>query len=232
MANPLPVIGDVLILAGDIVLFSQMEEHMDFFRFLDDHFAITFWLPGNHEYYYYDIKSKPLSFKEKAGENIFLVNNVAVDHSGARFIFSTLWSKIQPANELYIQNAMSDFHVIKDNGKPFTVPAYNRLHEECLFFIENELNKNRDAKTIVVTHHVPTYINYPEEYKENPLNEAFAIELSPMIEKTSPDYWLYGHNHTNIPGFNIGKTMLLTNQLGYVRYNEHKSFTPSMHFTL
>jgi hypothetical protein len=46
-----------------------------------------------------------------------------------------------------------------------------------------------------------------------------------LIEGAPIDYWIYGHHHHNTPEFSIGKTTLLTNQLGYVGYGEHKGFS-------
>ena len=73
---------------------------------------------------------------------------------------------------------------------------------------------------MVETHHVLTLLNYPEKYKGNALNEAFAVELFDLIESKGPDYWIYGHSHCNTPDFKIGDTHIRTNQLGYVKYNE------------
>jgi len=56
-------------------------------------FAQTYWLPGNHEYYHFDISKKSVSLNEKIRENVSLVNNITLQHGGARLIFSTLWSK-------------------------------------------------------------------------------------------------------------------------------------------
>lgn len=53
----------------------------------------------------------------------------------------------------------------------------------------------------------------------------FAVELFDLIKTSGPDYWIYGHNHNNPPDFKIGKTHLLTNQLGYVKYDEHQLFS-------
>jgi Icc-related predicted phosphoesterase len=56
------------------------------------------------------------------------------------------------------------------------------------------------------------------------LHEAIGLELSGLIEKTEPDYWIYGHIHRNNQGLKIGKTMLLTNQMGYVMKGEQHLF--------
>lgn len=45
-----------------------------------------------------------------------------------------------------------------------------------------------------------------------------------LIEPSGVDYWIYGHHHQYIPEFEIGRTRLVTNQLGYVKYSEHHGF--------
>jgi Icc-related predicted phosphoesterase len=86
------------------------------------------------------------------------------------------------------------------------------------------LSTVRNLKTIVVTHHLPTFLNYPEKYRDSELNTAFATELFDLIEPSNVDYWIFGHSHEVVPEFKIGKTTLTTNQLGYVEYGEHLSF--------
>ena len=71
---------------------------------------------------------------------------------------------------------------------------------------------------------INSFFNYPEKYKSSSLNEAFAVELFDFIETSNIDYWLFGHHHVNIDEFKIGNTKMLNNQLGYVKYNEHKGF--------
>lgn len=222
--KPLKHKGDILLLAGDIVPISQMHEHSDFFDYLSDHFELTYWLPGNHEYYHSDITEKGGYLNEKIRDNIFLVNNISVKTGNVKLIFSTLWTKISPINQFEIQLRYSDFHIIRYGGRGLNTEQYNLMHDRSLSFLKEEFARQKTGKTIVITHHMPTFLNYPEEYKGDVLNEAFAVELSDLIKAAGPDYWIFGHHHTNKGDFIIGKTRLVTNQLGYVMYNEHKGF--------
>lgn len=230
--HPVQPQGNVLLLAGDIVPFAVMDKHDDFFNYLADHFQATYWVPGNHEYYYFDLVAKCGTLNEKVRSNVSLVNNVSVQHENVRFIFSTLWSRISLANQWWIERGMSDFQVIKYEGSHFTSGHFNELHDESLVFIKQELHRNYTDKTVVVTHHVPTLLNYPVKHKGDVLNEGFAVELFDLIEDRGPDFWVYGHHHHNTPDFEIGKTKMLTNQLGYVKYNEHQFFNPNKSFIL
>lgn len=223
-ANPLQPQGDVLVLAGDIVPFAVMDRHNDFFNFISDHFQTTYWLPGNHEYYHSDLGDKCGTLNEKVRDNVYLVNNLSVVHGDIQFIFSTLWTQISQINRWQIESRVSDFQVIRYNGSWFTSEQFNALHQESLSFLKQELHHNNTGKTVVVTHHVPSFLNYPEKYRGDVLNEAFAVELFDLIESKGPDYWIFGHHHTNVPDFEIGKTKLMTNQLGYVMYGEHENF--------
>ncbi|MEO7308801.1 MAG: metallophosphoesterase [Chitinophagaceae bacterium] len=224
---PIEPIGEILLLAGDIVPFAIMDKHKDFFDYISDHFETTYWIPGNHEYYYFDAAKKCGTFNEKIRSNIFLVNNTAVQCGNTNLIFSTLWSKINPAHGWLIEKSMSDFQVIKYNGYRFFSDQFNKLHDDSMLFLQQQLQRVTAGNTIVVTHHVPTFLHYPPQYKGDLLNEAFAVELFDTIETSVIDYWIYGHHHCNTPGFKIGNTTLLTNQLGYVQKNEHQLFKPN-----
>lgn len=222
--HPLQPLGDVLVLAGDIVPFAVMDKHKDFFSYVSDNFKTTYWLPGNHEYYHFDIAEKSGVLNEAIRSNVFLVNNTSVVHENVKLVFSTLWSNISPGYQWQIERSLNDFHVIKNKGFRFSTEAYNQLHEQCLSWVQTEIKNNTEQKLAVFTHHCPTFLNYPAQYKGDVLNEAFAVELHDMIESSNIDYWVYGHHHSNTPEFSIGKTKLVTNQLGYVQQNEHRLF--------
>ena len=93
-ANPILPVGDILVIAGDLLPFILLEKHKDFFDYLANNFEQTYWIPGNHEYYLYDIGLKAPSFCEKIRSNVSLVNNWSLKTDVAKIIFSTLWTKI------------------------------------------------------------------------------------------------------------------------------------------
>lgn len=223
-ANPLKPTGDILVLAGDIVPFAVLEKHRDFFNYISDNFENTYWIAGNHEYYYADLNERSGVFNEKIKSNVHLLNNTTIKHDDVELIFTTLWSKISPANQWTIFNSMNDFRLIKHQNDLLSIELYNQQHEQSFQFLTEVFAAANSGKKAVVTHHVPTYMNYPEAYRGDALNEAFAVELFDFIEQNQPGLWIYGHTHGNVSDFNIGKTRLVTNQLGYLQNGEHKQF--------
>lgn len=222
--NPIIPKADVILLAGDIMPFSVMDRHQDLFDRLSDSFEMTYWLPGNHEYYHSDLAGRFDPLNEKIRSNVLLVNNQSVIHGNIKLILSTLWSSISPENGQDIARRMNDFKLIRNKGKLLTPAEATQLHEKCKAFVASAHAEIETERTVVVTHHLPTFVNYPARHKGDILNEAFATELYDFIEPSGIDYWVFGHNHHNTHEFNIGKTKLVTNQLGYVQRNEHLEF--------
>ena len=224
---PIKPEGEILVLAGDIILLKDLQEHEDFFTFCADHFEATYWIPGNHEYYHGDLGRAESPLMQKIKKNVWLVNNVIMPYKHLNLICSTLWSKITPLHAFDIQRSVSDFFTIRWNENKFTSRQFNELHRESMSFLQKALLECAGSKNIIVTHHVPTLYHYPQQYRNSAINEAFAVVLYDFIENSGAAYWIYGHHHTNIPAFTIGTTIMVTNQLGYVQQNEHQLFDRS-----
>lgn len=224
---PLKAEGEILLLAGDIVLLKMIEKHPDFFNFCSDNFEATYWIPGNHEYYNNDLDNIKTPLYEKIKENVFLLNNQAVTYKNVELVMSTLWSHIPPQHEWTVQRGVNDFYQISNNGKRISPNDFNALHKTDLGFLAAAVAMPTTKQRIIVTHHVPTLMNYPAQYRNSEINAAFATELFDFIENSHTNYWIYGHHHCNTSPFKIGNTTLLTNQLGYVQQNEHLLFNPA-----
>jgi Icc-related predicted phosphoesterase len=230
-ANPLQVCGDILILAGDIIPLHDEFLNNSFFRFISKNYRQVFWVPGNHEHYYRDISDYGSSFRFTIRENIDVLNNVELQYEGVKFIFSTLWSKISETNEKYIEQNVSDFECITNNEKKFKATDFNRLHTESLEFVTQAL-RSSNKNTVVVTHHVPSVKCNPHVHINSCINEAFTVDITEYIEESNVNFWIYGHSHYNQKPLFIGKTIMLTNQLGYIKLNEQQGFRHNAYFSI
>ena len=222
--HPLPVVGDVLLLAGDTIYLGQ--EHMmkhPFWQWAADNFEEVIAVPGNHEFYaYYDIAALPDSYQWKLFPNVRICSNTVEHVGGVDIIASTLWAHIDIQNAYHTEQSVSDFHRIMYGDHLLTAADFNKEHERCFRFVKDAV-ANSTAKTkIVLTHHVPTGLCTAFEFQGSTINGAFTVELGNYIADSDIDYWIYGHSHRNIEA-QIGDTRIVSNQLGYVAYGEHLS---------
>lgn len=225
--------ADILLLAGDIVPFRMLGQKLNFITYLSNSFKKVYWIPGNHEYYGYNVSPSSDKIFREVFDNIFLINNDVIEIEDVRIICSTMWSNINPADEYEIQRGFNDFHeIINNTGKKLKVDDYNAVHAADLAFIKQAVAQKQGKKIIVMTHHLPTFMNYPEKYKSSVLNQCFAVELFDFIEHSDIKYWIYGHTHENTLEFKIGNTEMLTNQFGYAGSNEHKTFRTNAIFEI
>ncbi len=223
--KPLKPEGDYLILTGDITVYNEKYFKNRFFDKVSDDFKEVFIVPGNHEYYGgFDVSLHENGFKESIRDNVHFINNRTVQIDDVDFIFTTLWSALDSKYLTQIVRGLNDFYRIK-RGKSTIEPSdYDELYKKSLQFINNALLSSKAKKRVVATHHVPSHMCNPGEFEGSKINSAFVNTLDLLIEHNNIDYWIYGHHHRNLSDIKLGNTMLVTNQLGYVDYEEHYNF--------
>lgn len=227
--NPIKVVGDFLVLAGDIGYIGDdnFTKH-PFWNWAADNYEQVFVIPGNHEFYkMFNIDTLYNGWQMEIRTNIRCHYNAAIHVSNKiDLIASTLWSHIKQQDAFQTELCVSDFRRIKQQGnEPLTWSRFNEEHHRCFQFIKKSVSESLAEHIIVATHHVPSFEMLASEFKGSPLNGAFTSELGSYIAESSIEYWIYGHSHRNIDKV-IGKTQCLTNQLGYVVHNEQVTFCP------
>lgn len=205
--------ADVVILAGDIVTPSTKHR-------LKDLKSNIYYVTGNHELYGiswdYGVSGYQNYFKDS---NIHVLENDTVIIPGTNIriigasLFTDFWAPGPSGKEYHGGNCMrgmSDFTMIKG----LTVDKWESRHRKSLNFIKKELAKKFDGKTIVMTHHSPSFRSNPEEYKNSTISGGFCSDLEYLIEEFQPEIWAHGHCH-NSSNYEIGKTRAICNPRGY-----------------
>lgn len=228
-SHPLPVVGDILVLAGDTNVFKgkAWEKH-PFFDWCSDNFQKTYLIPGNHEYYgRTELSERFDNYEYFLRPNVCYLNNRSVRVENVELFFTTLWTIIPPEEMAAVQMGLTDCYRIKFHGRTFNAGDYITLYRQCTDWLSKALVYSEATHKVVITHHQPTLRISNPRFKSSPINSAFAVDMDDYIMHWQPEFWIYGHTHYNGGnGYLIGKTMLLTNQLGYVRHNENTSFNP------
>lgn len=214
---------DVVVFAGDISLyhdvFKRINDILDKYNAKHKHYPQVVYVPGNHEYYGYEI-DKVNQYLDSVFEfsPIFYLNidNPTVVINDVAFIGNTLWAKgaDNPIAEMTLQSAISDFRYISVGDYTFTPTDMNIMNKNMSSQIERQLETFQNYKTVVVTHHLPSFQCISERFKGLLLNDAFASEQDELIEKYKPDLWLFGHTHDYVDTY-IFSTRCVAAPLGY-----------------
>lgn len=225
--NPLEVAGEVLVLAGDITLFGR-NKYMNspFFDWCSENYKQTYLIPGNHEYYEgVELSESLTDFEMLVRPNVRYLNNKSVRVGDVELFFTTLWSIVPPKEVLPVQLGITDCHRINYKSGRFVAENYADVHILCMRWLRKALLASDAGRKIVVSHHCPTCRFVDPRFITSHVNSAFCVNMDEFIEGSDIDYWIYGHTHFNGgAGSCIGDTVMLCNQLGYVKYGENKSF--------
>ncbi|HEY0088214.1 MAG TPA: metallophosphoesterase [Candidatus Lokiarchaeia archaeon] len=205
----------ILIIAGDLATTPELSGKI-IHDIRTKTSAIILYVLGNHEYYGHELSIIDYYKKEcNKTRNAFLLEKEVFKYKKTRFLGTTLWSNLSnPLDALSAKKGLNDFNLISENGKLMTVEKYTEEFLQNRVWLKEELLKNLKMKTVVITHHSPSFLTTCLEYRGDKLNACFCSDLSNLILDYNPKIWAYGHDHyTNEQ--KLGKTALISHQIGY-----------------
>lgn len=217
---------DLLIIAGDLDIGKNP------IKFIKEQLKISpvIYILGNHEFYNQDYDEIMDFWKKIEITNFHFLENSTVELSGIRFLGAILWTSINKGNKKDIKEAkigLNDFSVIRKDNRKFTPEDSIILHNKSINWLKSELNKKFEGKTIVITHHLPSYLSIHKRYEMSPINSCFYSDLEDIIKKFKPDLWIHGHTHECFD-YLLGKTRIVCNPRGYLNFEINQQFNPSL----
>jgi predicted phosphodiesterase len=228
--------NQVLVLAGDTGLLTPSKVDHTIFDFVDslsERFYAVIIVAGNHEYYGCEFSkvnqmlalgTYPNNY-ERTGwkSNVYFLQDTSVVIDGVAFIGSTLWTDFDGGEHSSMQNAklfMNDYHKItyKHNGiyrKFIPMDSYT-LHCKSRDYIFGMVDHYRNVglRTVVVSHHLPSFKSVHSKFADSALNGVYASNLDTDIELHRPDVWFHGHTHESCD-YMICDTHVICNPRGY-----------------
>ena len=204
---------DVLVLAGDIWAFNHRTYEAIRARlgeFLDKVPHVVY-VTGNHEYYGSSVPVVHELLQRLEDEfidwfHVLRPRDPPTKIYGQHFWGGTMWFPDHPMNVVYAPQ-LNDFNLIEN----FTPWVYD---QNKLFRQDAQDPVKVGPSTIVVTHHLPSYMSINAEFYRSPLNRFFVSEETEYILARQPRLWIHGHTHT-AADYMIDKTRVICNPAGY-----------------
>lgn len=206
-ARAVPIAGDVLILAGDLIPLREADPVRRAFRWFCDRFPHVIFVPGNHEYY----GTRPVDAEALLATcaqgipNLHVLNPGIVTLHGIRFVGAALWFPDTPDEILY-RGSMNDFQLITG-----FVPWVRDTHATHLAFLRTHVRPG----DVVVTHHLPHPRSIVPRYAGSSLNRFFvAGDAAGLVERSGAQLWVHGHTHAPCD-YSVGETRVICNPRDY-----------------
>jgi predicted phosphodiesterase len=217
--------ADVVVFAGDIGV------GIDGLKWIENQKIDkpVIYVLGNHEYFHHEIGLID-EIKANASPNIHVLDTDAIEVDGTRFLGCTLWTDFllfgEAGKTIAVHKAkknMADFEVIKHNGKRFSPEDSISLHEESRDWLKCALSIPFEGKTVVVTHHIPSFKSVHTRFSNNSLNPAFASHLYELMHEGQVALWVHGHTH-DAYDYQLNGTRVVCNPRGYFGFERTDEF--------
>lgn len=209
--------GAVLAMAGDIS--SDLLQLREFMERVVPRFALTLYVPGNHEYY----GSEYETWNRAAREQLAGINKLwaaiggvqGVEFDGVHFVFGTLWGDggSTTAESQAIERTLHDFRAILIGSRKLQAfdmrRFYNAQRDSISFLLRQDA-----ATRVVVTHHMPSYaLSHPRFAPI--ITGGFAGDCDDLLRgRHAPALWIHGHTHDTIDR-QLHDTRIVCNPAGY-----------------
>lgn len=211
--------SDAVILAGDIGVGAAGVKWAG--QMFPDRPVI--YVVGNHEFYYGDFESVWADLRRHCPLNVHLLDNQAVEIGAVRFLGCALWTDYalfgmaRREAALVCANAgLNDHRIIRLQphpfGRIFRAEDALALHLASRAWLQEELARPFDGKTVVVTHHAPHAGSVAAQYQDDLLSAAFASDLTALMGPAA--LWVHGHMHSSCD-YEVEGTRVVANPRGY-----------------
>lgn len=212
---------DAVLLAGDIAAFS---DGIDWALHYLPPVPIAY-VAGNHEYYGGSLDMLKRMRDKCKRSRVRLLERNTLALPGVRILGATLWSGFdlwgteQQAGLMASAGlSINDYRLIRGLGDRTLTPADTlRLHERSVRWLDEELAKPFEGKTVVLTHFAPHRDCIAAQHQLSPLTPYFVTDLAWLMDKHRIDLWCYGHTHSNIEFLTGNGCRVVSNQRGYPR---------------
>ena len=223
----IPIKAPILILAGDITNINH-KSFNTFFKYCNDNWIKTFYVPGNHEYYsesntIHEIKSKMTNyFQDNQLNNIVFLDNSIYEIDNDLFVIgSTFWTPSPYPSNYQGKYLLNDYNLIhQEKTQPISPQNVNDFSDNDYAFVNEQIEKLKDKKIIMLTHFPPyrngtshpKYINQPDFIKKYFTWQNNTV--SSFNKYNNILCWISGHTHYSYD-FTENNIRLLSNQFGY-----------------
>lgn len=209
--------------------------------------APVLFVPGNHDFWNTDVRmisgapyawgngeasyfvkcdrtwgqaSKEMQSEAAMSDSaVCVLDNNTIILNGVRFIGSTLWYKALDLTGWEVA-LINDYRRIFNEDRQLITPAWvHERHEESVAYINSELNKPFDGKTVLLTHH-PAWIAPGLDDKQCP--KAYGTDLE-SLWSGRVDLMVHGHFHTPVDTV-VNGTRIICNPRGYPSEDTRRTF--------
>lgn len=194
--------GEVLVVAGDTFdAIGSGSRHEEALRRLRDKYERMILIMGNHDYFMSEHDASMGHFRNLCQKlQIDGLENETVEIDGVVFAGTTLWYPWQEGDSY----RFSDFRYIQDHQEKVGVK-----HLAARKFLAG-----LPEKSVVITHHLPSYQCVHPNYEEAGNNQFYVGEVDEILQAISAQIWIFGHTHERMD-FYIEGTRLLCHPRGY-----------------